>query len=90
MQQRQIPNHTEDSPYIIIKRTQLCLCPINAELYYLQENITSCEDENVDLQMYYTVNMAVVNYFGTQVPETKKIDRQMKTESADLHEIGLT
>ena len=62
--ERQILNPTEGSPYIIIKRTQLC--SINAGPYYLQKNVLSCEDENVDLHMYYTVNMAVVNCFGTQ------------------------
>ena len=70
---RQIPNPTEGSAYIII-RTQLCLCSISAGAYYLQENILSCEDENVDLNMCYAVNMAVVNYFGTQIPEIENID----------------
>ena len=79
--ERQIPNPTEGSPYIIIKRTQLCLCSISAGPYYLQENILSCEDENVHLHMYYTVNMAVVNYFGTQIPEIKQIDGHMKIET---------
>ena len=46
---------------------------------------SSCEDKIVDIHMYYTVNMAVLNYFGTQIPEIEKIDRQIKIESADLH-----
>ena len=71
--ERQIPKPTEASPYIIIKRTQLCLCSITAGPYYLQENVLSCEDKNVDLHMYYTVNMAVVNVFGTQIPEIEKL-----------------
>ena len=50
----------------------------------------SCEDENVDLHMYYTVNMAVVNYFGTQIPEIKKIDGHMQIESADMYGKDLT
>ena len=79
--ERQIPNPTEGSPYIIIKRAQLCLCSISAGPYYLQENILSCEDENVDLHMYYTVNMAVVNYFGTQIPEIEQIDGHMQIET---------
>ena len=33
--------------------------------------------------MYYTVNMAVVNYFGTQIPETKKIDGHMQIETTN-------
>ena len=35
--------------------------------------------------MYYTVNMAVVNYFGTQIPEIEKIDGHIPIESAELH-----
>ena len=60
---RQIPNPIEGSPYI--KVIQLCLCSISEGLYYLQENVLSCDDDNADLHMYYTVNMAFVNYFGT-------------------------
>ena len=67
--ERQIPNSTEGSPYIIIKRTQLCLCLISTGPYYLQANISSFEDENVDLCVYYTVNMVVVKYFGTEIPK---------------------
>ena len=40
--------------------------------------------------MYYTVNVAVVNYFGTQIPETEKIDGHMQTESAELYGKDLT
>ena len=79
------PNPTDGSPYIIIKRTQLCLCSISAGPYYLQENILSCEDENVDLHVYYTVNMAVVNYFGTQIPEIEQIDGHMEIETRNAN-----
>ena len=41
----------------------------------------------MDLHMYY---MAIVNYFGTQIPEIEKMDGQMKVESADLHGKDLT
>ena len=36
--------------------------------------------------MYYIVNMAVVNYFGTQIPEIEKTDGHIQIESADVHE----
>ena len=72
--ERQIPNPTEGSPYIIIKRTQLCLCSLCTGTYYLQENILSYENGNVDLHVYYTVNMAVVSYFGIQIPVIEKVD----------------
>ena len=55
--EKQIPNPTVGSPYIIIKREQLCLCSICTGPYYLQENALSCVDENKVLHMYYTVNM---------------------------------
>ena len=32
----------------------------------------SGEDENVYLHIYYTANITVVNYFGTQIPEIEK------------------
>ena len=62
------------------------MCSISAGPYYLQENVHSCEDENVDSHMYYTMNMAVLNYLGTQIPEIEKINGHMQTESADVHE----
>ena len=83
--ERQIPNPTEGSPYIIRRRTQLCLYSVSAGPYYLQKILLSCEDENVDLHMYYTVNMAVVNYFGTQIPAVEKIDGHMHIETTDIH-----
>ena len=88
--ERQIQNPTEGSPYILIKRTQLCLCSIGAEPYYLQENVLSCRDENVDLHIYYNVNIAVVHYFGTQITEIEIIDGYMQIESTELYGKGLT
>ena len=84
--ERQISNPTEGIPYIIIRRTQLCLCSISAGPYYLQENVLFCEDENVDLHVYYTVNMTGVNYFGMQIPKVEKIDGHMQIETTDVHE----
>ena len=65
------------------------MCSIVAGLYYLQKNVLSCEDENVDLHMYYTVNVAVVNYFVTQIPEIEKNDGHMQIETTDVHEKDL-
>ena len=31
--------------------------------------------------MYYTVNMVVVNYFGTQIPQIEKIDGHIQIET---------
>ena len=61
------------------------MCSISVGPYYLQENILSCKDENVDLHIYYTVNMAVVNYFGTQIPEIEQIDGHMQIETINTN-----
>ena len=45
----------------------------------------SCEDENVDLHMYYTVNMTVVKHFGTQIPEIEQIDGHMQIETMNAN-----
>ena len=65
-----------------MKRTQLCLCPITAMPYYLQEIILSCEEENVDLHMYCTLNIVVVDY--------RQIRIELGTVSADCHAKALT
>ena len=36
--------------------------------------------------MYYTVNMAVVNYFGTQTPEIEQIDGHMQIETMNAND----
>ena len=40
--------------------------------------------------MDYTVNMAVVNYYGTQISEIEKTDSHVQIESADSNGKGLT
>ena len=32
----------------------------------------------MDLHMYYTINVAGVNYFGSEIPEVEKIDGKWK------------
>ena len=41
------------------------------------------------LHMYYTENMAIVNYFGTQIPEVEKIDGHMQIETINTNEKDL-
>ena len=40
--------------------------------------------------MYYPVNMAVVNYFGTHISEIEKSDGYLQIKSAELHGKDLT
>ena len=48
---------------MIIKKKDLCQCSLSAGTWFIQENIVHCEDEaSSDLQLYYTVNMALMIY----------------------------
>ena len=40
----------------------------------------------MDLHMHYTVNMSVVNYFGTQIPEIERIDGHIQIETMNTNE----
>ena len=56
-----IPSH----PYVLVSRSVLCNCGIEAENHFLLESLAACEDTNAKLTMYFTVNTAFVNYLDT-------------------------
>ena len=54
-----IPSH----PYVLLDRNILCNCDIEAESNFLLESLAICgEHEKPDLEMYFTVNLAFVDY----------------------------
>ena len=53
-----IPSH----PYILVNRSVLCNCGIEANNHYLLESLAACENANSKLTMYFTVNTAFINY----------------------------
>ena len=53
-----IPSH----PYILVNISALCNCSIEADNHYLLESLATCNNVNSKLTMYFTVNMAFVNY----------------------------
>ena len=53
-----IPNPTEASRYVIIKKKDLCQCSISAGTWFIQENIVHCKGEASSfIQLYYTCNL---------------------------------
>ena len=63
-----IPHHL----YVLLDRNIQCNCDIEAESNFLLESLAACsehENENSDLEMYFTVNLAFVNYLD-QLDET--------------------
>ena len=47
----------------------MCNCDIKAESNFLLESLAACDKLTMDLVMYFTVNLAFVNYFD-DLPDT--------------------
>ena len=61
-----IPSH----PYVLLNRSILCNCIIEAENNFLLKSLAACEEnEKPDLEKYFTVNLAFVDYLD-QFKET--------------------
>ena len=57
-----IPSH----PYVLLDRSILCNCDIEAKINFLLEALVACrEHEKHDLEMYFTVNFASVGLSGS-------------------------
>ena len=53
-----IPSH----PYVLVNRSVLCNCRIEADNHHLLESITACDNKITKLVMYFTINLAFTNY----------------------------
>ena len=53
-----IPSH----PYVLVNRSFLCNCSMEANNHYLLESLAACDNRNSKLTMYFTVNTAFLNY----------------------------
>ena len=56
-----IPSH----PYVLLNRTILCNCIVEAENNFLLESTAACDPDgdDADLEMYFVANTAFLNYF---------------------------
>ena len=52
-----IPHH----PYVLVNRIILCDCGMEADNHFLLKSLAACENANLKLTMYFTVNTAFVN-----------------------------
>ena len=69
-----IPSH----PYILLKRTVLCNCAIEAENNFLLESIAVCPGKQSALTMYYTVNTAFMHFVDSLI-------KNSEIENLDVH-----
>ena len=58
----EIPVRIPNNPYVLVNRSVLCNCSVGPENNFLLESFTACLDSNSKLVMYFTVNIAFVNY----------------------------
>ena len=60
-----IPSH----PYVLMNRSILCNCEVEAESNFLLESLAACKGSEIktDLEMYFTINLAFVNYFDDTI-----------------------
>ena len=67
-----IPSH----PYVLLKRSVLCNCAIEADDNFLWESIAACPGKHSALTMYYMANTAFMNYFDNLIEqlEIEKLD----------------
>ena len=57
-----IPVKIPSYPYLLVNRSVLCNCGIEADNHYFLESIAACDNRNSKLNMYFTINMAFANY----------------------------
>ena len=53
-----IPSH----PYVLVNRSVLCNCRIEADNHYVLESIATCDNKDSHLVMCFTINLAFTNY----------------------------
>ena len=51
-----IPSH----PYVLVNRSVLCNCGIEAENHFLLKSLATCDNANSKLTMHFTVNIAYI------------------------------
>ena len=59
-----IPTNIPSHQYVLLNRSILCNCDLEAESNFLLESLAACKNSNskAELTMYFTGNLAFVNY----------------------------
>ena len=69
-----IPINIPGHPHVLMNQSILCNCDIEAESNFLLESLAACggPEAKTDLEMYFTVNLAFMNYFEDIIEELGK------------------
>ena len=57
-----IPVKIPSLPYVLVNRSILCNCGIEADSHHLLESLAACDNKQSKLIMYFTINLAFSNY----------------------------
>ena len=57
-----IPVKIPSDPYVLVNRSVLCKCGIEAGSHHLLESLAACDSGQLKLIMYFTINLAFSNY----------------------------
>ena len=80
-----IPSH----PYVLVNRRIQCKCDVEAESNFVLESLAACENSETDLVMYFTVNLAFVNYFDNLVKSLDVPILKIRTTKEQILPINL-
>ena len=84
MHNNNIPINIPSYQYVLLNRSILCNCDLEAESNFLLKSLAACENSKnkADLVMYFTVNLAFVNYLEGAV---KSLCSEVSIELYHLH-----
>ena len=72
-----IPVKILSHPYVLVDRSILCNCGLEADNHHLLESLAACNSKHTKLTMYFTINLAFTNYLDIlpNLTEQSPIDR---------------
>ena len=70
-----IPSH----PYVLVDRSILCNCGLEADNHHLLKSLAACDKTKTKLKMYFTINLALANYLNeiSNLTDHHSIDRSI-------------
>ena len=92
-QKDQIPNPLKGGEYVVLHKSDLCLCSITSGVWYLQENMQYCNPEvepSAKIDLKYTINMAVYIHMyeekvrSGEVNDSLLLDKWRKEDPTEL------
>ena len=66
-----IPVNIPSHPYVLMNRSILCNCDLEAETNFLLKSLAACKNSETraNVEMYFNVNLAFVNYFENAIED---------------------